>query len=115
MLQERDVGVVIGSGMRLPAGRLAPAVPLMGRASAGPGSRGRRDGLYAAPRPASAGSERRNEARMKHAELVAEADSGRSAPSTLRSHLVRTLRQQILGGRYRPGERLNESQIAPRI
>ena len=49
---------------------------------------------------------------MKHAELVAEADSGRSAPSTLRSHLVRTLRQQILGGRYRPGERLNESQIA---
>ena len=33
-------------------------------------------------------------------------------PSTLRTHLVRTLRQQILGGRYRPGDRLNESQIA---
>lgn len=33
-------------------------------------------------------------------------------PSTLRSHVVRTLRSQILGGRYRPGDRLNESQIA---
>lgn len=33
-------------------------------------------------------------------------------PSTLRTHLVRKLRQQILDGRYRPGDRLNESQIA---
>jgi DNA-binding GntR family transcriptional regulator len=33
-------------------------------------------------------------------------------PPTLRAHLVKTLRAQILGGRYRPGERLNESQIA---
>jgi DNA-binding GntR family transcriptional regulator len=33
-------------------------------------------------------------------------------PSTLRTHLVRTLREQIMSGRYRPGDRLNESQIA---
>ena len=33
-------------------------------------------------------------------------------PSTLRTHIARTLRQQILAGRYRPGDRLNESQIA---
>lgn len=39
------------------------------------------------------------------------ADDG-TTPTTLRTHLVRTLRQQILGGRYRPGDRLNESQIA---
>lgn len=34
------------------------------------------------------------------------------APSTLRKHLLRILRGQILDGRYRPGDRLNESQIA---
>lgn len=33
-------------------------------------------------------------------------------PSTLRTYIVKTLRSQILGGKYRPGERLNESQIA---
>lgn len=33
-------------------------------------------------------------------------------PSTLRSHVVRQLRAEILAGKYRPGERLNESQIA---
>ncbi|WP_336963117.1 GntR family transcriptional regulator [Sphingobium aquiterrae] len=33
-------------------------------------------------------------------------------PSTLRTHLVKTLRSQILSGRYKPGDRLNESQIA---
>lgn len=33
-------------------------------------------------------------------------------PSTLRTHLTRMLRAQILSGKYRPGERLNESQIA---
>ncbi len=33
-------------------------------------------------------------------------------PSTLRTHIVKTLRAQIMSGRYRPGERLNESQIA---
>ncbi len=35
-----------------------------------------------------------------------------ATPSTLRTHLARTLRAQILGGRFRPGDRLNESQIA---
>src|ERR1700729_3291358 len=35
-----------------------------------------------------------------------------SAPPTLRSHLVRMLRHDILAGKYRPGDRLNESQIA---
>ena len=49
---------------------------------------------------------------MKHVELAIDAECLGTAPSTLRSHLVRTLREQILGGRYRPGERLNESQIA---
>ena len=43
---------------------------------------------------------------------VAERAGDGEMPSTLRTHLVRTLRQEILGGRYRPGERLNESQIA---
>jgi DNA-binding GntR family transcriptional regulator len=33
-------------------------------------------------------------------------------PSTLRTHVMRELRAQILSGRYRPGERLNESRIA---
>lgn len=33
-------------------------------------------------------------------------------PSTLRNHIARALRQQILSGRYKPGDRLNESQIA---
>lgn len=33
-------------------------------------------------------------------------------PSTLRTHLTKMLRAQILSGKYRPGERLNESQIA---
>jgi DNA-binding GntR family transcriptional regulator len=34
------------------------------------------------------------------------------ASPTLRAMLVKALRGQILGGKYRPGERLNESQIA---
>jgi DNA-binding GntR family transcriptional regulator len=33
-------------------------------------------------------------------------------PSTLRAHIQRALRSQILSGRYRPGDRLNESHIA---
>lgn len=35
-----------------------------------------------------------------------------STPSTLRNHIARELQQQILSGRYKPGDRLNESQIA---
>jgi DNA-binding GntR family transcriptional regulator len=34
------------------------------------------------------------------------------APLTLRSHVVRVLRTQIMDGTYQPGERLNESKIA---
>lgn len=37
---------------------------------------------------------------------------GIDTPSTLRNHLIKTLREQILSGAYRPGDRLNESQIA---
>lgn len=35
-----------------------------------------------------------------------------ATPPTLRTHVVKRLRAEILGGRYRPGDRLNESQIA---
>lgn len=48
---------------------------------------------------------------MSHLQLVTDPYSD-GAPSSLRTHLVRTLRHQILSGRYRPGDRLNESQIA---
>ncbi len=48
---------------------------------------------------------------------VSEADvpsehQEESAPSTLRAYVFRKLRAQILAGEIRPGERLNESQIA---
>ncbi|MGC4252503.1 MAG: GntR family transcriptional regulator [Sphingobium sp.] len=33
-------------------------------------------------------------------------------PSTLRTHIAKLLRAQIIGGKYQPGERLNESRIA---
>jgi DNA-binding GntR family transcriptional regulator len=33
-------------------------------------------------------------------------------PSTLRNHLVKVLRTQIMDGKYLPGQRLNESRIA---
>jgi DNA-binding GntR family transcriptional regulator len=36
----------------------------------------------------------------------------RSAPSTLKSHIFQGLRDAIVCGRYRPGERLNESRLA---
>src|ERR1700733_10948862 len=34
------------------------------------------------------------------------------APTTLRAHVVKMLSAGILSGKYRPGDRLNESQIA---
>lgn len=34
------------------------------------------------------------------------------SPGTLRAHLVQRLREDILAGKYRPGDRLNESSIA---
>jgi DNA-binding GntR family transcriptional regulator len=36
----------------------------------------------------------------------------RPTPSTLKSHIFQGLRDAIVSGRYRPGDRLNESQIA---
>lgn len=40
------------------------------------------------------------------------AAEGRPTPSTLKSHIFNRLRDAIVSGRYRPGERLNESKIA---
>ncbi len=36
----------------------------------------------------------------------------RATPSTLKSHIFQGLRDAIVSGRYRPGDRLNESRIA---
>src|SRR6195952_1742503 len=44
--------------------------------------------------------------------LQAETPVRPSAPPTLRAHVVKMLSADILSGRYRPGDRLNESQIA---
>ena len=38
--------------------------------------------------------------------------SAPTPPTTLRAHVVQRLREDILSGRYRPGDRLNESSIA---
>ena len=43
---------------------------------------------------------------------MASVEAITDTPSTLRTHIARVLRQQILSGRYKPGDRLNESQIA---
>jgi DNA-binding GntR family transcriptional regulator len=40
------------------------------------------------------------------------ASEARSTPSTLKSHIFHGLREAIVSGRYRPGDRLNESKIA---
>jgi DNA-binding GntR family transcriptional regulator len=48
---------------------------------------------------------------MQQSEVTA-AGSDDQTPSTLRTHIVKVVRSQILSGKYRPGERLNESQIA---
>jgi DNA-binding GntR family transcriptional regulator len=42
----------------------------------------------------------------------AAASEQRSTPSTLKSHIFQQLREAIVSGRYRPGDRLNESQLA---
>lgn len=52
-----------------------------------------------------------DETKMQQGDVKA-AGSDDPTPSTLRTHIVKVLRSQILGGKYRPGERLNESQIA---
>ena len=41
-----------------------------------------------------------------------ETVAGPTAPSTLRAHVVKILSAGILSGKYSPGDRLNESQIA---
>jgi DNA-binding GntR family transcriptional regulator len=41
-----------------------------------------------------------------------ETPQGPSAPPTLRAHVVQMLSAGILSGKYKPGDRLNESQIA---
>ena len=46
-------------------------------------------------------------------QLHTETDAPRAtAPPTLRAHVVKMLSADILNGRYKPGDRLNESQIA---
>jgi DNA-binding GntR family transcriptional regulator len=40
------------------------------------------------------------------------SEAATSAPTTLRSHVVKVLSAGILSGKYKPGDRLNESQIA---
>src|SRR5690349_8240971 len=49
--------------------------------------------------------------RSQPAAPVAPPDHG-PTPSTLKSHIFNRLRDAIVSGRYRPGERLNESQLA---
>ena len=63
-----------------------------------------RGGLNRVPRP----SAQQEAFRVATVEPLAQTDT----PSTLRNHIARSLRQQILAGRYKPGDRLNESQIA---
>src|SRR3954469_22058677 len=41
-----------------------------------------------------------------------EVPENPSAPPTLRAHVVQMLSAGILAGKYKPGDRLNESQIA---
>lgn len=42
----------------------------------------------------------------------ADPPTNETTPSTLRAHVVKVLRGEILSGKYQPGDRLNESQIA---
>lgn len=47
------------------------------------------------------------------ANLPSSLDHRRTnAPTTLKAHVYNTLRQAIVSGRYKPGSRLNESQLA---
>jgi len=43
------------------------------------------------------------------------APAPETTPSTLRVHVLKTLRADILSGRYKPGDRLNESEIARQL
>lgn len=46
------------------------------------------------------------------ASLAAGVDQSTGAPATLKAHVYNSLRQAIVTGRYKPGSRLNESQLA---
>ena len=43
---------------------------------------------------------------------ISGSPAGEGAPTTLKSYVVQRLREAILSGRYKPGDRLNESQLA---
>ena len=45
-------------------------------------------------------------------QVIPEVPQGPGAPPTLRAHVVQMLSAGILAGKYKPGDRLNESQIA---
>src|SRR3569833_2764390 len=45
-------------------------------------------------------------------QVIPEVPHGPGAPPTLRAHVVQMLSAGILSGKYKPGDRLNESQIA---
>ena len=50
---------------------------------------------------------------MEHLEQdILELVAAPNAPTTLRAHVVKILSGGILSGKYKPGDRLNESQIA---
>ena len=49
---------------------------------------------------------------MEHVEPVTSPIIRPNAPPTLRAHVVKMLSSDILAGKYKPGDRLNESQIA---
>ena len=49
---------------------------------------------------------------MEHIEPGHPPATRPNAPPTLRAHVVKMLSADILAGKYKPGDRLNESQIA---
>src|SRR3954449_2778545 len=50
--------------------------------------------------------------RLSERAAAGAAFQQRPTPSTLKSHIFNGIREAIVSGRYRPGDRLNESQIA---
>src|SRR5712675_87529 len=49
---------------------------------------------------------------LEQSNLVETLLAPNGPPTTLRAHVVKILSAGILSGRYKPGDRLNESQIA---
>lgn len=47
-----------------------------------------------------------------HPPNVVDPLANEATPSTLRAHVVKVIRGEILSGKYQPGDRLNESRIA---